>query len=221
LVRNFREYHRLFSQGIEPKDVTLDEDIIEELHMSVIGSTNLDIDTYRKTLERFKDESIPEPNFTTTFSVTTSSSKLTLTGLTDDERKFISEKIAFLKEIGETTPQEYLANVISQFYSLFLKLDISKLPEELRGISKYLRKDKEITRLLSKKRVDITPLKERIKALLEAKEDIDYPAIFESIVTKGTATKEKDVLPSDKQIRSSIPLMLTLSFLRLPHLRDE
>ncbi len=219
LVNNFKRYSTLLSQGIEPEGLELDAAIIEELHLSVIGSTNITQTTYRDTINRFKDERIPKSNFSGTFSVITSPSQLVITGVTEEERKFVLEEIIYLKDIARAPPQDYLSEVISKFPSLFLKNDTANLPNPIKDIALYLRKDRDIKDILSGPQIDIARLKDAINNALRKLNDIDYLEVFNSLI-ELSQRKDKTPLPSEKHIRNILPLMLKLTYLKLPNLRD-
>ena len=50
LVDNFRLYYTPFSWGEEPPHGLLDDQLVEEIHMASVGSTNLTVQIYRATI---------------------------------------------------------------------------------------------------------------------------------------------------------------------------
>ncbi|MDO8488726.1 MAG: hypothetical protein Q7S42_01245, partial [Candidatus Omnitrophota bacterium] len=198
----------------------LEDKIMEEIDLLVIGSTNLKVRTYRSTMSRFSGQKIPEPNFNTPFKLITASGELVLSGMTIEEEAFIKERLAYLKGISNKKPSELLAEILSNFYTTYLKASIDTLPVDLNGVVMILKQDYRIQKELLKenKDINVTQLKEIIIAILAAsKRNIDYVAIFKEMAIQATAHPQNK--PTKKQLLAALDKMIMLSFILQPYLK--
>ncbi|MEK9149816.1 MAG: tetratricopeptide repeat protein, partial [Candidatus Desantisbacteria bacterium] len=183
LVSNFKDYYSVFIQGREPDNTLLNNELIEEIHYASIGSTNLDRQTYRSTLARFKDEQIPVPNLSTGFKLRVASGELVVLGVTEEEEGFIHQRLQYLKGISQRAPPEFIADILSNLYTTYLKSDPATLPEHIRELGLALRADPSIGAQLNAARVNVASLQQAIAThLSKTKHAFDYAAILKDII---------------------------------------
>ncbi|MEW5758964.1 MAG: hypothetical protein AB1755_05815 [Candidatus Omnitrophota bacterium] len=219
LIVNYKLYYDSFIEGTEPEQGLIDDELIEETHLSIVGSTNLPLETYRSTRERYKNEVIPQPNFTTSFTMQAYSGILVLQGITTEEEAFVREKLTHLKQLSQRAPPEVLAKLITERFIKLQRLD--ELPENLRALVVSLQTQSAIQEELAKapKERNYSLIEQEIQTYLTANAaTIDYPAIIKEIITLNT--QHASGTPTIKQVQGSLDLMLTLVLIVNPHLKQ-
>ncbi|MEI6632062.1 MAG: hypothetical protein WCL25_05570, partial [bacterium] len=218
LVKNFNAYYSVYTRGREPDKNLLSKELIEEIHFATAGSTNLDRQTYRSTSERFKDKQIPAPNFQTSFKLRVASGELVLTGVTQEEEDSIRRTLQRLRGISQRAPPEFIADILSNLYSTYLKSDPQTLPEHVRKFVLALRADQSIVEQLNTATVNVGTLQQAIAAYLSrTTQEFDYATISREILQRRPGDNPE---PSDPQIRDSLDKMIGLSLILQPHLRQ-